>query len=105
MNHDDAVLMNFTWIIEGQLAACRGPRNDTDLALLKNAGVRALVRLAHEEETGMTTTAVSRAGLRDCYEPVPDFTAPTQAQLDHTTRFIKDSMERGEPVAVSLAPA
>jgi len=65
----NAILMNFKWIIEGRLAACRGPRNERDLSFLASRGVRALVRLSHEDETGMTPATVASAGLRDCYEP------------------------------------
>jgi atypical dual specificity phosphatase len=101
MTIDHAVLMHFSWVEDHHLAACRGPRNKRDLAFLKGQGIRALVRLAYEDETGMTAPDVTSAGLRDCYEPVTDCTPPGQEQLDRVTTFINDHMALGEPVAVS----
>jgi hypothetical protein len=71
--NDRAVSLNFSWIEEGLVAGCRGPRTDVDLAWLADFGIRALVRLASEEETGLRVSDVEHQGIRDCYEPVTDF--------------------------------
>jgi atypical dual specificity phosphatase len=93
--------LNFSWLEEGLVAGCRGPRTDKDLALLRSVGVRALVRLAGEAETGLTSADVERNAIRDCYEPVPDWTAPSQAQIKRVVRFINKVLANGKPAAVS----
>ena len=96
-----AIKMNFGWLEDGHLAGCRGPRSDKDLAFLASRGIRALVRLAYEEETSITGHAVEQNGMEDCYEPVEDFTAPSQKQIDRVVRFIRRAVREGKPVAVS----
>ena len=96
-----ALAMNFGWIWEGRLSGCRGPRSEKDLAFLSSKGIGALVRLASERETGLVASQVGKARLEDCYEPVQDFTAPTQSQIDRVVVFIKGAMDRGKAVAVS----
>ncbi len=98
-----AIKMNFGWLEDGHLAGCRGPRSDKDLAFLASRGIRALVRLAYEEETGITSHNVEQNGMEDCYEPVEDFTAPSQRQTDRVVRFIQRAVREGKPVAVSCS--
>ncbi len=98
---DYSVAMNFGWLEQGRLAGCRGSRSDNDLAFLASIGIQALVRLAHEEETGIFTADVESNGIEDCYEPVPDWTAPSQYQIDHIIGFVRNAIEKGRPVAVS----
>jgi atypical dual specificity phosphatase len=101
MTIDDVKLMCFSWIEEGRLAACRGPRTGRDLSFLVGEGIRAIVRLAYESETGMTAAMIAAAGLRDWYDPVVDYTAPSQDILIRTTEFIGECFANGQPVAVS----
>jgi atypical dual specificity phosphatase len=49
----------------------------------------------------VSTMQVEGLGLRDCYEPIGDYTAPTQAQLSSITSFISLSLSEGRPVGVS----
>jgi atypical dual specificity phosphatase len=98
---DRADELNFSWLEDHLVAGCRGPRTDRDLALLSDFGVRALVRLASEDETGLVWSEVERHEIRDCYEPVSDWTSPSQEQLDRVIEFMKTAVENGEPVAVS----
>ena len=93
--------MNFGWVEEGRLAGCRGPRSNRHLEYLRKKGIRALVRLAYENETGMSADDIIRHKLDDCYEPIHDFTAPAQPQIDRVTRFIHAAIHQGKPVAVS----
>lgn len=99
---DRAVDLNFSWLEDRLVAGCRGPRTDRDLAWLAPR-IRALVRLAPEDETGtdLSRSDVEGYGIRDCYEPVPDWTPPSQEQLDRVIAFMKTALENGEPVAVS----
>lgn len=97
---DYSVAMNFGWL-EGRIAGCRGPRSNSDLAFLASIGIQALVRLAHEEETGIFAANVESNGIEDCYEPVTDWTAPSQHQIDRIIGFVRNAIEKGWPVAVS----
>jgi atypical dual specificity phosphatase len=100
--HDEeAVAMNFSWIEEKRVAGCRGPRTKEDLRFLCSSGVRSLVRLAHEDEIGISPADVSGSGLEDFYEPVEDCSAPSQLQVSRIVQFINDSVRRGKPTVVS----
>jgi len=93
--------LNFSWLEEGRVAGCRGPRTDGDLAFLRSLGVKALVRLASNEESGLASADVQRSGIHDCYEPVHDWTAPSQEQLCRVIDFINRAVASAEAVAVS----
>ena len=97
----DYSMMNFSWIEQDRIAGCRGPRSDSDLAFLASCSIGALVRLAHEDETGVSTADVEAHGLEDCYEPVPDWNPPTQTQIDGIIAFIRSALARGKSIAVS----
>jgi len=96
-----ASFMNFSWIESGRVAGCRGPRTNSDLAFLRSQGIGALVRLAYEEETGMMKWKVEAEKIEDFYEPVRDFTAPSQEQIDRVLKFMRNALRQGKPVAVS----
>jgi len=93
--------LNFSWVIDRKLAGSRGPRSRSDLIALKQQGVGALVRLVEPYEGWVTSKEVSEAGLEDYNEPVPDFHAPTQEQLDKIVTYIDSRIENGIPVGVS----
>src|SRR6266481_4027095 len=98
---DQAIAMNFSWIEPDRVAGCRGPRTCEDLRFLYSVGIRALVRLADEKETGMSSADVVKSGLEDCYEPVEDCTAPSPDQVERVVRFTRESTHSGKPTAVS----
>jgi len=93
--------LNFSWVIDDKLAGSRGPRSKQDLASLKQHGLGALVRLVEPDEAWVTTKDVNEAGLEDYNEPVRDFTAPTQAQIDKIIAYIDSHLEHGVSVGVS----
>ena len=93
--------LNFSWVIDDKLAGSRGPRSKQDLISLKEQGVGALVRLVESDEAWVTTKDISETGLEDYNEPVLDFTAPTQAQIDKIIAYIDSHLERRVPVGVS----
>lgn len=68
---------------------------------LRIHGVGALVRLVESDEAFVTAKDVNDAGLEDYNEPVRDFTAPTQEQIDKIIKYIDSHLERGVPVGVS----
>lgn len=93
--------LNFSWAIEGKLAGSRGPRSRSDLFLLKRQGVGALVRLVETQESKVTTQEIREVGLEDYNEPVPDFHAPTQPQIEKIVEYIDSHVDAGVPVGVS----
>jgi atypical dual specificity phosphatase len=95
------VSLNFSWVIDGKLAGSRGARSKQELMVLKEQGVRALVRLVEPYEAWVTAKDVQNAGLEDYNEPVPDFAAPTQTQIDKVISYIDSHLERQIPVGVS----
>jgi atypical dual specificity phosphatase len=97
----DSAAMNFSWVEDGLLAGCRGPRTMKDLRYLASQGIRLLVRLASQAETGISKREVERGKIADCYEPMDDFTAPPQEQIDRIVTAMRTAIELGKPVAVS----
>ena len=93
--------MNFAWLEEGALAGCRGPHSSSDLSTLRSFGIRALVRLADSDEADVTPQQVADVGLEDCHEPITDYEAPTQGQIDGVLAFIDRVSRQGKPVAIS----
>ena len=95
------ISLNFGWVVDHKLAGSRGPRSKQDLVSLRTQGIGALVRLVESYETFVTTKDVNDAGLEDYNEPVRDFTAPTQEQIDKIVTYIDSHLESGVPVGVS----
>ena len=94
-------LLNFSWVTKGRLAGHQAPWSIDDLAWLKKQGIKALVRMAEKNKAMVSAMQVEGLGLRDCYEPVGDFTAPTHAQINRMVSFISKSLSEGGPVGVS----
>jgi len=78
----------------------RKPTSEEHLNFLYNQGIRALVRL---EKGGFESQDIKNYGIADFQEYIPDFTAPSQIQIDKIVNFIKSHIARGEPVAVSCS--
>ncbi len=95
------VSLNLSWVVDRKLAGSRGPRSKEDLMTLREQGLRTLVRLVEPNEAWVTGRDVNQAGLEDYNEPVPDFAAPTQAQIDRIIAFIDSHLEHDTPVGVS----
>lgn len=94
-------LLNFAWLLPGKVSGCRGPQSGQDLDVLRDLGVRAIVRLAAVDEAGVTAAEIEAAGLRDCHEPVKDFAAPRLEQVERAVAFIRSELQAGNTVAVS----
>ena len=67
--------MDFEWILEGALAAARGPTSPRDLTFLKLQEVKAIIRM----EPG--TISGESHDLADLFEPVEDGQPPTMEQI------------------------
>jgi atypical dual specificity phosphatase len=88
----------FSWLIDGQLAACVDPTAGQQAAAeLRRGRVRLLINL-HEKPD--STDLLAELGAETLHLPVLSSYAPTQAQLDEGVAAIRDALERGEPVAV-----
>jgi atypical dual specificity phosphatase len=92
---------SFSWVIPRQLAGMARPGlwGDVgrDLKALARAGVGAVVSLT---ETPLEAQALGQAKLEILHLPVPDFTPPTQAQIDTFVAFARGAIDRKVAVAV-----
>lgn len=93
--------ISFNWIIPSKLAGHQAPSSEQDLRWLKERGILALVRMAEKHKAKVNAAQVKALKLIDCHEPVDDFTAPSQVQIDRMVSFIADSIVQGRPVGVS----
>jgi atypical dual specificity phosphatase len=93
--------LNFSWVIQGKLAGHRAISADSDIAFLREQGVKALVRMAEGVAAEKLHEKIIVQGMIDLHVPVPDFTAPTKSQIVSMVDFISESITRGQPVAVS----
>jgi len=93
--------LNFSWVIDRKLGGSRAPRSKSDLISLRELGVGALVRLVEPHESEVTAEEVHEFGLEDYNEPVRDFGAPTQDQIDKIVGYIDAHLGDGVPVGVS----
>ena len=93
--------MQFSWVTEGHVAGCRGPKTADDLRFLKKEGIRALVRLVEADNARVTKQQVCKIGIEDCHEEVQDFHPPEPGQLERILDFIDRMLSENKPVAVS----
>lgn len=93
--------LNFGWLIDGEIAGHSAPQSEADLYYLNNKGIKALVRMAESHKARVKTAQVAKLGFSDCHEPVPDFNAPNQVQIERMITFISQSVAEGKPVGVS----
>ena len=88
--------MNFSWVLVGEIAGAQGPASQHDLFFLASQGVRAIVRMETQ------TVAGGAVDLVDMFEPVADFTAPEQAQIQRMVDFIDTQVtEEERPTVVT----
>ena len=88
--------LDFSWILEGALAAARGPTSPRDLTFLKLQEVKAIIRMEPETISG------EGYDLADLFEPVEDGQPPSMEQISRMTRFIEAEVETWEhPVVVT----
>jgi len=51
--------LNFSWLIEGEIAGSAAPASEEELAYLRSQGVRAIIRLAHPENDDLSLVTTS----------------------------------------------
>ncbi|MBM3924644.1 MAG: protein phosphatase [SAR202 cluster bacterium] len=101
MINKEALPLGFSWIAPGLVGGSRGPRSGRDLALLRGAGVQALVRLEPGALAASLHGEAEALGLDDLHEPVQDFTPPSLEQLERIVDFIEARLKEGKSVGVS----
>jgi atypical dual specificity phosphatase len=93
--------LNFSWLIDGEVAGHSAPASTDDLIYLKDQGIRAVVRMEEEHRALVTPEQIREQGLIDYHQPVVDFTAPTLNQINRMIQFIEENVADGKPVGVS----
>lgn len=93
--------LNFSWLPGLSLAGAQGPASDADLGALRQAGVSLLVRLVPPAQAFVTPDQVSAAGLEDLWEPIEDFCAPTEPQIQLVTAAVNAMLARGRGVVIT----
>ena len=95
--------LNFSWLIDGEIAGSAAPMSRAELDYLRSQGVGAILRLAHPDKDDFVIehAKVLASGLQDIQIPVEDFHAPTIEQIDMALSFIGEQLDQGRPVAVS----
>jgi atypical dual specificity phosphatase len=92
-----ARLKPVTWLDDVGLAACSYPRDERALRALAERGVATLINL---HERPHAPEALARCGLAEVHLPVPDFAAPTPAQLAAGVAAIERAVAGGRRAAV-----
>jgi atypical dual specificity phosphatase len=95
--------MKFSYIVDDAVAGCTGPLFPEHLGFLLREGIAGLVRLAARDEAAFTTEEIQEAGFQDCPEPVKDWSAPAQDQIDRSVRFVRSLVRQGKKAAVTCS--
>jgi atypical dual specificity phosphatase len=90
----------FTWIQRPLLAALAQPSDRDDLDWLRRHEIQVLLSLTEEP---LRRDWINDAGLLAVHEPIDDYTAPSQEQLDRCLSAIKRAHDQGMGVAVHCA--
>ena len=88
-------LTNFSWVIDGQLAASEYPSNPGDLNYIMQQGIKALINLS---QTPYRST--DDFGLKIHHIPIPDFSTPSLEQVEQIFNLLQHYLERKEPVLI-----
>lgn len=96
-------ILNFGWMIEGELAGSGRPCTKEELVWLKEQGIEAIVSLT---ETSLRKDKILLPWL-DEFEyrhiPIVDHAAPEQSQIDECVEFIKMMRGQKKPILVHCA--
>ncbi len=94
---------NFSWFIEGQVAASGRPHYDDDFDWLSEQGIHAIVSLTERSLQQEKSVRHKLNGFVYRHIPVRDETAPTPVQIDSFIAFVNDINARDKPVLVHCA--
>jgi atypical dual specificity phosphatase len=92
---------NFSYVIPGKLAGMARPgvaeELEGELSLLKRQGIDAIVSLTQEP---LSAPVLHRQKFAYLHLPLPDFTAPTPAQIAKFVAFVRQQNDEHHAVAV-----
>lgn len=91
---------NFSWLVPDQVAGMGLPTRPENFAALHAVGVRTIITLT---EWALPADALDACGLTATHIPIPDYTAPSLAQVATAMTTIETSLAAGKPVAVHCA--
>jgi atypical dual specificity phosphatase len=91
--------LNFSWLIDNEIAGHRGPQYAEHLAFLREKGVKALVRMTAVPR--FKPDEIKKAGFTDYYLYIPDMHAPAIDQISKMVDFINHNLHLGKPVGIS----
>lgn len=91
--------MNFSWLIENQLAGHRGIQSNEHLQFLKSKGIKALIRMTQVPK--VKPVDISGVGMLDYHLSIPDMSAPALADISRMIAFIEECLSQDKPVGVS----
>jgi protein tyrosine phosphatase len=91
--------MNFSWLIENQLAGHRGIQSDEHMQFLRSKGIKALIRMTQVPK--IKPTDIVEAGMLDYHLSIPDMSAPSVPDIDRMIAFIEECLLQDKPVGVS----
>ena len=86
--------LNLSWLVDREIAGHSAPQSEDDLNYLKSKGIEALVRMAESHKARVKAAQIVKLGFSDCHEPVPDFAAPNQVQIERMVTFSKNLLLR-----------
>ncbi len=91
---------NFSWLVPGKVAGMALPATPEDFAALAAMGVQTIITLT---EWPLPADMLDAHGLTATHIPIPDYTAPSLAQVATAMTTIETSLAAGKPVAVHCA--
>ncbi|KAK4885159.1 hypothetical protein RN001_001430 [Aquatica leii] len=88
--------MNFTWVINNELAAMDCPESESDITFLTNAGIQHLITLSPETlPSNSCNTTLDRTNIF-----VEEFEAPSLKQILQFLCICKKCRSQSKPVGV-----
>jgi atypical dual specificity phosphatase len=81
-------IWTWSWIKPASLIACSYPPNEAALRHLSELGVCTLINL---DEVRHDPATLDSIGLAEVHIPIPDFTAPTSAQIDYLVEAVREA--------------
>ena len=91
MSDEVPVLKNFSWVVEGRIAGSAYPKGEpvAVVAELQRHGFKTVVDLTENPNPPLSEAKVA-AGIAPVQIAVPDFAAPTAAQMDAVAALATD---------------
>lgn len=90
---------NYSWVVEGKIAACGCPTEPTHFDYLKKSGINRVVALTKSYPEGVEPN-FGRVDMQLSRVAMPDFHPPTEEQIAEFVKLLEDCQMQNEPVAV-----